>query len=207
MKMADERKPMANIAPFGLRMQPDLKARVEGAAKANNRSLNAEIVATLEEAYPAPISEHFLSGLKFFYFQWAAGGWHDVDDDSWARFRSGEVVPHIFNRMNEPRNYFAVVVIDDQGFARNIIAHSYVLTGGKLQWAADEYLSEDEITEYKRLMIAASHTSDDENMLRDLRSKMEPAFKLPAIAIQKLREKLTGLASDEDLETLLERVS
>lgn len=46
--MTEERKPMANIPPFGLRMQPELKARIEEAAKANNRSLNAEIVARLE---------------------------------------------------------------------------------------------------------------------------------------------------------------
>ena len=50
----DERKPMANITPFGLRMQPDLKARVEAAAESNTRSLNAEIVAALEEKFPAP---------------------------------------------------------------------------------------------------------------------------------------------------------
>ncbi|MGB3831196.1 MAG: Arc family DNA-binding protein [Mesorhizobium sp.] len=49
--MSDERKPMANIAPFGLRMQPDLKSRVEEAAKANNRSLNAEIVDRLEYTF------------------------------------------------------------------------------------------------------------------------------------------------------------
>lgn len=49
--MADERTPTANIAPFGLRMQPDLKARVEEAARANNRSLNAEIVHRVED-YP-----------------------------------------------------------------------------------------------------------------------------------------------------------
>lgn len=35
-------------------MPPDLKDRVKAAAKANNRSMNAEIVATLEEKYPAP---------------------------------------------------------------------------------------------------------------------------------------------------------
>lgn len=46
--MTDDRKPMANIPPFGLRMQPDLKARIEDAARANNRSLNAEIIARLE---------------------------------------------------------------------------------------------------------------------------------------------------------------
>lgn len=37
-------------------MPPDLKDRVASAAIANNRSMNAEIVATLEEKYPAPLS-------------------------------------------------------------------------------------------------------------------------------------------------------
>lgn len=49
--MKDERKPMANIVPFGLRMQPQLKARMEEAAKASNRSLNSEIVARLEDSF------------------------------------------------------------------------------------------------------------------------------------------------------------
>ncbi len=40
--------------PYGLRMPPDLKARVKAAAEANNRSMNAEIVATLEKEYPEP---------------------------------------------------------------------------------------------------------------------------------------------------------
>lgn len=40
--------------PYGLRMSPDLKARVKASADANNRSMNAEIVATLEEKYPPP---------------------------------------------------------------------------------------------------------------------------------------------------------
>lgn len=47
----DERKPMANITPFGLRMQPDLKARIEASARENNRSINAEIVERLEESF------------------------------------------------------------------------------------------------------------------------------------------------------------
>lgn len=37
--------------PYGLRMPPDLKARVKAAAEANNRSMNAEIVARLEESF------------------------------------------------------------------------------------------------------------------------------------------------------------
>ena len=39
---------MANITPFGLRLRPELKKRVEEAARANGRSLNAEITARLE---------------------------------------------------------------------------------------------------------------------------------------------------------------
>lgn len=40
-----------NINPFGLRMQPDLKAKIEEAAAANNRSLNAEITTRLEASF------------------------------------------------------------------------------------------------------------------------------------------------------------
>lgn len=45
------KKPMAAIAPFGLRMQPDMKERIEKAAEANNRSMNAEIIARLEMSF------------------------------------------------------------------------------------------------------------------------------------------------------------
>ena len=44
-----------DITPFALRMPPDLRARVDGAAKANKRSLNAEIVARLEESFAPEI--------------------------------------------------------------------------------------------------------------------------------------------------------
>ncbi|WP_295539216.1 Arc family DNA-binding protein [uncultured Pseudacidovorax sp.] len=41
----------AHIAPFGLRLQPELKERVEAAARANGRSMNAEIAARLEASF------------------------------------------------------------------------------------------------------------------------------------------------------------
>lgn len=37
-----------SVSPFGLRMPPDLQARVKRDAAANNRSMNAEIIARLE---------------------------------------------------------------------------------------------------------------------------------------------------------------
>lgn len=42
---------MSRITPFGLRIQPVLKARIETAAKANNRSMNAEIIGVLDRHY------------------------------------------------------------------------------------------------------------------------------------------------------------
>lgn len=62
--MADDRKPIANITPFGLRMQPDLKARVELSARENNRSLNAEIVYRLEESLARDVWLNGLSQLE-----------------------------------------------------------------------------------------------------------------------------------------------
>lgn len=52
--------------PYGLRMPPDLKARVKAAAATNNRSMNAEIVATLQEKYPEPVEGDLAVLLKGF---------------------------------------------------------------------------------------------------------------------------------------------
>lgn len=52
--MADESKYPTRIAPYGLRMPPELKERVEAAAKANNRSMNAEIVSRLAATFDVP---------------------------------------------------------------------------------------------------------------------------------------------------------
>lgn len=43
-----------------LRFPAGLKQRIEEAAKANKRSMNAEIIATLEEKYPPPPGDELL---------------------------------------------------------------------------------------------------------------------------------------------------
>lgn len=42
---------IGNVTPFGLRLLPELRARVEEAARQSKRSLNAEIVARLEASF------------------------------------------------------------------------------------------------------------------------------------------------------------
>lgn len=48
------RPPASEQVQVNFRMPSDLKARIEAAAVANNRTTTAELVATLEEKYPAP---------------------------------------------------------------------------------------------------------------------------------------------------------
>lgn len=42
---------LQNITPYGLRLQPDLKAKLEREARKTPRSLNAEITSRLEESF------------------------------------------------------------------------------------------------------------------------------------------------------------
>ena len=46
--------PTGSIAPFGLRMLPELREKVEAAARDSGRSMNAEIVARLAASFEPP---------------------------------------------------------------------------------------------------------------------------------------------------------
>ena len=48
---------------YMLRLPDGMRERIKAAAESNNRSMNAEIVATLEEAYPAPVEPQTLAML------------------------------------------------------------------------------------------------------------------------------------------------
>lgn len=48
---------------FMLRLPDGMRERIKAEAEANNRSMNAEIVATLEEKYPAPAGDTDVRGL------------------------------------------------------------------------------------------------------------------------------------------------
>lgn len=56
-----------SVPPFGLRMQPDVRDRIEAEAKSNNRSMNAEILARLSLPQQMSLRDWFagqaISGL------------------------------------------------------------------------------------------------------------------------------------------------
>lgn len=76
--------------PYGLRMPPDLKARVKAAAEANNRSMNAEIVARLENSF---------LGMSI-----------DVNDDVGARYMA-KVLSFMIESDDERVRDYAIAVL------------------------------------------------------------------------------------------------
>lgn len=194
-----------NLDKVIVRLPDGMRDRIKAAAEANNRSMNAEIVATLELAYPTPLPRH--RDLKSFYFQWDSEAWYSVDEDSWARFRVGEMPKHVVGRMRAKNNYFAVAVIDEEYGLVNVISQNYHLKDGGYIGAADDYLTDKDKRDYDRLMRALSMTNEDERRIKELRDKMAPAFALPSEAVSKLREILKDLAPDDVLGRLLDRVS
>lgn len=56
-KMSEEKGEQGTVQ-IALRIAPDLRERIKSAAEANNRSVNKELIATLEEKYPAPLPSH-----------------------------------------------------------------------------------------------------------------------------------------------------
>ena len=78
------RKPTAHLAPFGVRMQPELKAQLEAVAAASGRSMNAEIVDRLARSlYPPSIRalhERRKMELLAAYMEWCDR--HNLDSRS-----------------------------------------------------------------------------------------------------------------------------
>lgn len=78
-------KPVSNISPFGLRMQPALREQVEQAAKANARSLNQEIISRLEQSFRSTDAINTLSSAAM---QALSG----VDDSNEIIRRMNEII-------------------------------------------------------------------------------------------------------------------
>lgn len=54
----------SDIAPLGVRMQPELKSALVDIARQNGRSLNAEVVLRLEQSFQAPVPSAYPAGVS-----------------------------------------------------------------------------------------------------------------------------------------------
>jgi hypothetical protein len=66
--------PTGNIAPFGLRMLPELRAKIEDSAKESGRSMNAEIAARLEDSFKLTNSDALRAYVR--HLQMEMAGMH-----------------------------------------------------------------------------------------------------------------------------------
>jgi hypothetical protein len=199
--------PVSEHDKFMLRLPPGMRDRIKAVADRNGRSMNAEIVSTLEETYPLPWMRDLLSDLQLLAFQWSSGDWRPLDEDSWAQFRMGTAPAHITDRMDNGTNHFVVAVIDKEDGLVNLISNTFKLVNGRPESVAEDYLTDEERSEYGRIYIQQATTKEDERRLRQLQKKMEPAFKLPADAARNLREKIIGLAPADTIDRLIKKIS
>lgn len=191
---------------FPLRLPDGMRDRIKAAAEANNRSMNAEILATLEEAYP-PSRRFRFPGLDTRALQWHSGSWHLIDYNSWMKFRTGEIPREISDHMTEGNNYFAVIVLDEDETLQNIITHNYAYRNGQCYSAPFELLSESERREYATIEASTNISKEEQKRLKDLREKIEPAFALPDDALNNLRRIFSDSTPENELNSILSRIS
>ncbi|MBA8820677.1 hypothetical protein FHW00_003012 [Ochrobactrum sp. P6BSIII] len=192
---------------YVLRLPDGMRDRIKLAAEKNNRSMNAEIIATLEEAYPSSLpAPYFFPGSDtgMLVLHWNSRSWIAVDWDSWQHLRLGEVNASLLPDMSDQNNYFVIVVLDKNGKLWNLIASNLRIDGNRFDDAGFYLLTKDERSEYSRLMSSPTATAIDEKRLHDLREKMIKAYHLPSDAILKLREVLMGVAPARVVDKLIE---
>ncbi|ARC90382.1 Arc family DNA-binding protein [Rhodovulum sp. MB263] len=66
MSDSDSKYPSELAERFQVRLPRGMRDRIKAAAEANNRSMNAEIVAALEEKFPSPLDEGLERLVAFF---------------------------------------------------------------------------------------------------------------------------------------------
>lgn len=96
-----ERKPVSTIPPFGLRLQPALKTRLEESASANNRSLNAEISQRLQESIDGVAAAPAREGMTAVSIQLPTDVFEQID--SQAKFFKHTIDDEIASRLASTR--------------------------------------------------------------------------------------------------------
>ncbi|MEH6721029.1 MAG: Arc family DNA-binding protein [Aurantimonas endophytica] len=208
-----------NSEQFQLRMPDGMRERIRTAAESNDRSMNAEIVATLEEKYPAPSPLYVrdVTGLYMGVLHWSEdqGDWTSLDWDVWTRFRSKDWDVWIQDSALDPaipaypgfpegKNYFVVLVSDTEDDVKNLIPHYYELDShGNVVGTVFDVLTEEEREAFKRMMVASTSTPAEDRYYSELCGKMNPHLRPPAYTIPSLRDKIKRSCRAPNLDKLL----
>jgi hypothetical protein len=190
-------------------MPDGMRERIRAAAESNDRSMNAEIVATLEEKYPAPSplyvrDEHTDLYMGVLHWSEDRKDWRTVDWDVWKEFRSLDKPKMSYPGFPEGDNYFFVLVFDGNDDIRNIIPHFYRLDRqGNVVGTAFDVLTQEEQKEFKRMMIGADPKPSDDRYYSELCAKMNPYLRPPSYTISILRNKILSSSAAPSLDKLL----
>lgn len=88
--------PSKQLDQFVVRLPDGMRDRIKAAADANNRSMNAEIVATLEEKYPAPFIRFSDLGAFLQILALGAEGMSDEDHAEYIKLVNGELAKQAY---------------------------------------------------------------------------------------------------------------
>ncbi|MBQ0707867.1 Arc family DNA-binding protein [Ochrobactrum sp. AP1BH01-1] len=200
------KEPLQPQDKYVLRLPDGMRDRIKLAAEKNNRSMNAEIVATLEEAYPPPLAAPYYfpgSDIGMLVLHWNSRSWAFIDWENWMHLKFGEVDASSLPNASDQHNYFVTAVLDKSGKLWNLIVNNLLINGNRFDDAGFQLLTKEERSEYSRLMSAATATAIDDKRLNDLRKKMIKAYRLPDDSIPKLRDVLIGIAPAPVVDKLI----
>jgi uncharacterized protein (DUF1778 family) len=193
-----------------IRMPAELRDRISAAADRNGRSMNAEIVLALEEAFPFPLMDNasqLYSGLLLLVLHWRRGKWEPISGDDWAIFIQQKQTGPVREMLVEGSNYFALLVISQNEDLSNIVVHHYYLHDGNVRSMLGESLTRLEKEEYDRFMLAEDLTDEEEDRLEELREKMHQDVLLPSEAFAELVQQSQLIFSHDDIARFQKRIA
>lgn len=92
--MSESPYPSDKQDKFMLRLPDGMRDRIKAAAEANNRSMNAEIVATLEDKYPEPVDREAIMKVMRQMLDWLL---ENPNPDYWQGDVSRDATRHGLN--------------------------------------------------------------------------------------------------------------
>jgi hypothetical protein len=109
-----QKSPSRDMDKVIVRLPDGMRDRIKRTAEANNRSMNAEIVATLEEKYPAP--KRRTTQARLALAQEALAGYEGIDPSSLSEEEKLD-----FSRLSFLRDFFTYCIHHPDGTMRDFI--------------------------------------------------------------------------------------